>query len=97
MLPPETSMTRLAILACALALTACAGPPRTISLNYMKMEVTDVQAAEDKAAIKAISGVNNVVLEHARDGTVRVQVYALDGKEAGVMPKVEELGYTRVR
>ncbi len=93
-------MTRLAILACSLAffaLSACGGPPRTISLNYMKMEVSDVQAAEDKAAIKAISGVNNVVLEHARDGTVRVQVYALDGKEAGVMPKVEELGYTRVR
>jgi hypothetical protein len=90
-------MTRLAILACAFALTACGSPPRTIALNYMKMEVTDVQAAEDKAAIKAIPGVNNVVLEHARDGTARVQVYALDGKEAAVMPKVEELGYTRVR
>ena len=90
-------MTRLAILACAVALTACGGPPRTIALNYMKMEVSDVQAAQDKAAIKDISGVKNVVLEHTRDGTVRVQVYALDGKEAGVMPKVEELGYTRVR
>ncbi len=89
-------MTRFAILACALALTAC-GPPRTIALNYMKVDVSDTQAAEDKMALKALPGVDNVVLEHARDGTVRVQVYALDGKEAGVMPKVEELGYTRVR
>jgi hypothetical protein len=100
MLPTETPMTRPAILACAfalVALTACGGPPRTIALNYMKMEVSDVQAAEDKAAMTKISGVHNVIPEHARDGTVRVQIYVLDGKEASVMPKVEELGYTRVR
>jgi hypothetical protein len=90
-------MTRFALIACATALIACGGPPRTIALNYMKLEVSDVQAAQDKQAMRDISGVNNVVLEHARDGTVRVQVYALDGKEADVMPKVEELGYTRVR
>jgi hypothetical protein len=90
-------MIRFALPALALALAACGGPPRTLALNYMKTEVADVQAAEDKAAIKALPGVHNVVLEHGRDGTARVQVYVLDGKEATVMPKVEELGYTRVR
>jgi uncharacterized lipoprotein YmbA len=89
-------MNRFAILACTLALVAC-GSTRTIALNYMKLEVSDVQAAEDKAALRGLSGVQNVVLEHGRDGTVRVQVYVTDGKEAGVMPKVEELGYSRVR
>ncbi len=90
-------MIRFAVLAAALALAACGGPPRTLSLNYMKAEVGDVQAAEDKAAIKALPGVHNVVMEHGRDGTARIQVYVLDGKEAGVMPQVEELGYSRVR
>ena len=89
-------MNRFALLACALVLAAC-GSTRTIALNYMKLEVSDVQAAEDKTAFRDLSGVKNVVLEHARDGTVRVQVYVIDGKEAGVMPKVEEMGYTRVR
>lgn len=81
----------------ALVLTACGGPPRTISLNYMQLEVSDQQAAEHKTALKAIPGVHNVVLEHERSGTVRVQVYVLDGREAEVMPKVEEMGYTRVK
>ncbi len=89
-------MPRFAILACALALAAC-GPVRTTSLNYMKAEVSDIQAAEDTTAMKGLSGVDNVVPEHARDGTVRVQVYVLEGKEASVMTKVEEMGYTRVR
>lgn len=90
-------MIRLALAACALALAACGGPPRTIALIYTKAEVTDVQAAEDKAALKSLPGVHNVVLNHQRDGTARVQVYVLDGKEASVMPKVEEMGYTRER
>jgi len=91
---------RLALVASAalaMALTACGGPPRTISLNYMQLDVSDQQAAEHKTALKALPGVHNVVLEHERNGTVRVQVYALDGREAEVMPKVEELGYTRVK
>jgi hypothetical protein len=96
MLGSETPMNRLALLACALVLAAC-GSTRTIALNYMKLEVSDVQAAEDKTALRDLSGVKNVVLEHARDGTVRVQVYVIDGKEAGVMPNLEEMGYTRVR
>lgn len=90
-------MIRYAILASALILTACGGPPRTIAITYEKPEATDVEAAQDKQRLKSLSGVHNVVLEHARDGSVRVQVYVLDGKEASVMPKVEELGYSRVR
>jgi len=91
-------MNRFAMIACSLALVAaCGGPPRTIVITYEKAEATDVQAAEDKKALQTMSGVHNVVLEHARDGSVRVQVYVLDGKEASVMPKVEEMGYTRVR
>jgi hypothetical protein len=91
-------MNRFAIVACTAALlAACGGPPRTIAVTYEKAESTDVQAAEDKKAMQTMSGVHNVVLEHARDGSVRVQVYILDGKEASVMPKVEELGYSRVR
>ena len=83
--------------ALALALSACGGPPRTIVLTYTKADVGDVQAAQDKQALKSMSGVHNVVLEPNRDGSVRVQVYVLDGKEASVMPKVEEMGYTRMR
>jgi hypothetical protein len=90
-------MNRFAIVACIAALLAACGPPRTIAVTYEKAEATDVQAAEDKKAMQTMSGVHNVVLEHARDGSVRVQVYILDGKEAAVMPKVEELGYSRVR
>lgn len=94
-------MNRLAAftsLCCSLALcAACGGPPRTIAITYEKPAATDVEAAEDKQKLKSMSGVHNVVLEHARDGSVRVQVYVLDGKEASVMPKVEELGYSRVR
>ncbi len=88
---------RLAIIAAALALTACGGPPRTIAVHYSKAEVSDSQAAKDKNSIGSMSGVNNVVLEHNRDGTARLQVYILDGDEGKVMPKIDDLGYTRVR
>jgi hypothetical protein len=88
---------RLALCAAVLALAACGGPPRTMVAHYAKNEVTDVQAARDKKTVGSLSGVSNVVLDHGRDGTAKLQVYILDGAEAAVMPKVEELGYVRVR
>ena len=90
-------MSRFALIACTLALVACGGPPRTLQMNYMKVDVSDSQVAEDKSEIRSMKGVHNIVLEHERNGTARIQVYVLDGKEAEVMPMVEELGYTRVR
>lgn len=90
-------MQRFAIIAGILAMAACAGPPRTTAFSYTKSDLGDAQAFEEKAALAKLPGVHSVVLERSRDGTAHVRISILDGREAEVLPKLEEQGWSPSR
>jgi len=89
------SMIRfLALASVTLLLAACA---TRASATFSHGPVSESVILHDKQVLEGVSGVDQVIIRHAQDGTATLQIIAKEGSLDKANAEAINLGWTKVR
>lgn len=84
----------LALVSATLALVACA---TRATATFSHGPVAETQLLHDKQRLEGCSGVDQVIIRHALDGTATLQIYAKQGSLDAACEEAAQLGWSKVR